>query len=114
METDTRMARLPKWAQDEIQRLENSNAYLRKKLEAGPEDSNTFVQSHTHPSTPLGESPTIRFVLSDEDEWIDIEVTPTESSLSELTVRCNSNSGRTGRIAVLPVVSKVIIVRAVP
>lgn len=58
-----RMARLPSWARQEIERLERTVADLENRIAVGPEDSDTFVVGYSRPDTPLGERTTIRFNL---------------------------------------------------
>lgn len=60
---------LPKWARDELARLERDLEWWQAKATAGPDDSDTFVQELTldmgtaegHDGRPLGRRPTIRF-----------------------------------------------------
>lgn len=76
MRTLTRdVTKLPKWAQDEIARLTGNVAYWKQKAEAGPENADTFVDSHfDSPGKPLGQSPRISFRLDPEDWQETIEV----------------------------------------
>lgn len=60
---------LPKWAQNEISRLERDLAYERDKLAQGPENSNTFAEPYATTPRPLGENPNIEFRLG--DKWGD-------------------------------------------
>lgn len=61
-----REARLPKWAQDELNHLRNRVETLTKMANAGPEDSNTFA-SHlgSQVQRPLGADPMIDFYLDE-------------------------------------------------
>lgn len=67
LEQARRRARLPQWAQQELARLESSVADLKRKLTAGPEDSDTFVDHMGHMErTPLGQRPRVTFHLDEE------------------------------------------------
>ena len=63
------VTKLPKWAQQEISRLERDLAYARAKLAAGPEDSNTFAEPYGAAPRPLGTGTLIRFQLGDPEDW---------------------------------------------
>lgn len=53
--------RLPKWAQQELSRLERDLEHFQAKLREGPEDSNTFADPYGDAPRPLGASPVIEF-----------------------------------------------------
>lgn len=57
--------RLPKWAQREIRRLTNDVEHLRTRLEAGPEDSDTFADAFSESKRPLGRGTQIEFRFGD-------------------------------------------------
>jgi hypothetical protein len=61
------LTKLPKWAQTLIAVLESDIRYLKAKVEAGPENSNTFADPHADPPRPLGQSPNIQFMLGRDD-----------------------------------------------
>ena len=54
-------SKLPKWAQLEIERLTSNVEYWKKKVEVGPDDSDTFVRQSYDSAQPLGDSPRIEF-----------------------------------------------------
>jgi hypothetical protein len=54
------LARLPKWAQNEITRLRADLEYNEKKLAAGPADSLVFADPYSDTPRPLG-NPTVEF-----------------------------------------------------
>ena len=58
------ITKLPKWAQQEIKRLNQDLAYYRSKLQVGPDDSNTFADPYSDARRPLGHDTTIEFVLT--------------------------------------------------
>lgn len=64
-----REAKLPKWAQQELGRLRRDLEAAQKRLTAGPEDSDTFVQSYSYGDIPLGDSPSILFKVG--ESWQD-------------------------------------------
>ena len=59
-------AKLPKWAQQELQRLEQDLAHAEEKLAAGPEDSNTFADPYADAARPLGRDTTVEFRFGPE------------------------------------------------
>lgn len=70
-ERDVRFAKLPKWAQAEVDRLTRDVAYWKRKATAGPEGSNTFIDAFpAEERTPLGDSPQIAFTFG--DRWHDM------------------------------------------
>jgi hypothetical protein len=63
---------LPKWARDEIERLERSVEYWKTKYSVGPEDSDTFVWGGGiggEHDKPLGKGPNIEFHVNGSDRW---------------------------------------------
>lgn len=63
---DARFARLPKWAQRELKRLESSVDYYKAKLEVGPEGSDTFFDAGPETQQPLGEGVSVTFYTDPE------------------------------------------------
>jgi hypothetical protein len=59
------LSKLPKWAQQEISRLRANEKHLRRRIEAGPEDSNVFAEPYSDSPTPLGKDTTIEFRFGD-------------------------------------------------
>lgn len=98
----TKIERLPKWAQAHIEKLKRDLAYAHAKLEAGPEDSDTFADPHHDVQRPLGKRPTIAFQMG-EDRWDRILIYRTEDG--ELDI-CGS-----GILAVMPRASNSLRVR---
>lgn len=60
-----RRAKLPKWAQHELERLERDLAYAKKRLADGPEDSRVFADPYSDPPRPLGRDTSIDFKLGE-------------------------------------------------
>lgn len=90
-------ARLPKWAQQEIDRLERDLDDARAKLSAGPEDSDTFADPYSEQARrPLGQGPTIMFKLGERNE-IRCRVEHDHRGRAYLDVNASS-----GRLAILP------------
>lgn len=67
MITDEQMAKLPKYAQSEIEVLRSNVASLERKLSAGPEDSNAFLDPYRDAPRPLGKDPVIQFRDTPDD-----------------------------------------------
>lgn len=62
------VSKLPKWAQQRIDVLEqNIDAWKRRAL-AGPDDADTFAM-HLGEQAPLGSGTTVRFVLGDDPRY---------------------------------------------
>jgi hypothetical protein len=62
-------ARLPKWAQHRLQKLESDVAYYAAKLAEGPQDSDTFANPHSDIAMrPLGMGTLIRFSITTRDD----------------------------------------------
>jgi hypothetical protein len=58
------VTKLPKWAQFEIQRLEQDNATYLARLSEGP-DSDTFADPYSDAKRPLGKGTIIQFDLGE-------------------------------------------------
>lgn len=76
---DPREERLPKWAQQEIDKLRRDLKYAERKLGTGPGNSNTFTDPHADVQRPLGKSPTVRFWFTEDREhnhshYIDVRI----------------------------------------
>lgn len=63
--TPEQLNKLPKYVAQEIERLSGNVEYLRRKLQAGPEDSNAFLDPHSEEPRPLGKNPVIKFQSGD-------------------------------------------------
>ena len=61
-----RIAKLPKWARQEIERLEKNVAHYVAQLTAGDGDSDTFANPYSTAKRPLGRGTTIEFVLGQD------------------------------------------------
>jgi hypothetical protein len=62
-------ARLPKWAQRRLQKLENDVAFYTAELAEGPENSDTFADPHSDTARrPLGTGTLIRFAITKRDD----------------------------------------------
>lgn len=61
------VSKLPKWAQQEIDRLKRDLTDALDEIAAGPEDSDTFANPYSNAPRPLGKEPTIEFVLDNSD-----------------------------------------------
>lgn len=61
--TERDITKLPVWAQRKIEVLQRDISYLNSKLAAGPENSNTFADPYSSAPRPLGDSPTVEFVV---------------------------------------------------
>jgi hypothetical protein len=73
--TPEQFARLPKWAQREIEQLNGNVDHWKAKAQIGPEGSNTFVDSGLNDEKPLGHGPRIRFQLGDRwDEKVEAHI----------------------------------------
>lgn len=58
---DARYERLPKWAQQEIVRLERDLAYAKARLADDPGNSRVFADPYSDPPRPLGYDTAIDF-----------------------------------------------------
>ena len=54
-------AKLPKWAQQELRRLEADLRDAHARLGAGPDDSDTFADPYADAPRPLGKGTTVEF-----------------------------------------------------
>ena len=104
---DLKFDRLPKWAQNRIEQLESSVGYWQKKANVGPENSDTFIQSHVSEDKPLGRGETILFTLPTGllGNHHKIEVT---NQGTRVQVRVGGDES----IIVRPVVSNVVTITA--
>ena len=91
------VTKLPKWAQQEIERLERDVEHFQATLSVGPDDSNTFADPYSSAPRPLGHGTTIEFVMTDGTR---IRVRAERNSVSGAYDRIDVNGGDT--IAVLP------------
>lgn len=66
-ENAARLAKLPKWAQQELASQEATIRHLRGRLAVGPEESNAFLDPYAEPPRPLGRNPVIEFGDRDQD-----------------------------------------------
>ena len=66
---DRDKTKLPKWAQSEIDRLERDLASAYKKLNAGPDNSDTFADTYSETRRPLGQGTSISFEPIGSDGW---------------------------------------------
>lgn len=73
--TPEEFARLPKYAQHRIVKLENDLAAAHRRLAIGPEESRVFLDPHNRTPRPLGESPKLRFYPHGKaGPYIDVEM----------------------------------------
>lgn len=98
------ISKLPRWAQQHIEILERDLAYWRGKAEAGPEESNTFVDGYTNSGrnggTPLGMNTAVRFEVSERDYFL-VEMDGT-------ALRVHGTARGNSALAVLPRSNNVI------
>lgn len=66
---DARFERLPKWAQQEIERLERDLAYAKERLAEGDSESRVFADPYADPPRPLGYDTAVEFRFG--DHWSD-------------------------------------------
>jgi hypothetical protein len=96
------LAKLPRWAQQEIERLTRNEAHYAAKLRAGPEDSDTFADPYSDSARrPLGRGTTIEFVLGQDRFGRDKRINVRTEAQHDGTVVLDV-SGSNSRIAVLP------------
>lgn len=96
------VAKLPKWAQREIDRLESDVRHYRARLAAGPEDSDTFADPYSDGARrPLGKGTLIEFTFG--PGWAD----KIQASLDGDTLRIRGGSG----LAVYPSASNSINIK---
>lgn len=101
---DDRLAKLPVYAQDEINMARRYIAELEAELEAlvNPDHSvTTFADPHASRPKPIGDNPTVRHRLADGSE---IEVT---CQPHKVTVSANGKSFHQ-RLVMVPQVSNVV------
>lgn len=80
-----RIAKLPKWARQEIERLEKNVAHYIAQLVAGDEDSDTFANPHSTAKRPLGRGTSIEFVLGQDKRGHDLAIRVRTESLRDGT-----------------------------
>lgn len=97
------ITKLPKWAQNEIQRLTRDLEDARSQLRAGPEDSDTFADPYSSAPRPLGKGPTIDFVFG--EHWGE----QFQARLEGKVLRVNGGNS----IAVLPRASNLVEIEIV-
>ena len=104
------VARLPKWAQAEIETLQMRLAGHKRQiaeLSAGPDDSNVLVSNYGYPDRLLGRDTRIRFLLGWDGY---IEVRHSRDDPGSLEVRA-SGTGLKGALHVIPQSSNAVRVR---
>jgi hypothetical protein len=94
--------KLPKYAQDELNRLRRDLAHAHAKLEAGPEDSDTFADPYLHPR-PLGKGESVEFRLNPQRK-VRVRIAQTHRG-PELDI--NADSG----LSIEPVAANAIRIR---
>lgn len=93
---------LPKWAQDEIARLERKVEHWHKKATAGPEDSDVFVVNFGAEDQPLGLARLLRFEVDNGSFYV-------EPGSDHLRVSLRPHPTRPSNyISVRPVLSNVV------
>lgn len=98
--TQYQMEKMPRYAASEIKRLSGDLDAANARLAAGPEDSDTFSDQYTGPSTPLGKGARIRFIPAPH-QYIDAQ-------LKEGILEIRAQSDIRTHIAVMPRVSNSI------
>lgn len=101
-----RFERLPKWAQQEIERLQRSVEWWQQQASVGPEDSTVFAEPHSDAPRPLGTDPVVRF-QNPLDPQSMLDVMRMKPGSAVLEIRSNQ-----GAIEVSPQSGNVIRVRA--
>lgn len=97
---DSRRERLPKWAKQELTRLERDLAYAKERLAEGDEDSRVFADPYSDTPRPLGHDTSIEFVLG--PKWGD-----------KINVRIDGHGIKVAggnRLAVIPNASNVVYI----
>lgn len=102
------ITKLPLWAQNKIQVLQNRLDSANAKLAAGPEDSNAFANPYSDAPQPLGKDPNIVFQIPnprspDAHPW-QFRVTLEDDQLYV-------NASGSGEMVVLPRASNAFYVR---
>jgi hypothetical protein len=95
------LSRLPKWAQDEIERLQRDLGYAQAKLAEGLEDSDTFADPYGAVMRSLGSGPLIRFGGEGHEGTFD-------ARWHEGALHIHGNAGMRGEMVILPQVSNSI------
>ena len=68
MQKERNRATLPKWAQNELARLERDLEYTRAKLAQAPDDSRVFANPYSDAPQPLGDAD-VEFRVNDHDKF---------------------------------------------
>ena len=105
------MERLPKWAQRRIEDQAKQIAALTNRiaeLSEGPADADVIEHDYLHPPRPIGKGKTIRFVMNDRGEYIEIHHARNNSGYLELR---GAGGQAAGSLAVQPQVSNVLRIR---
>jgi hypothetical protein len=69
--TKEQLARLPKFVQQEISRLEQNLEAAYAKIQAGPEGSNAWTSPYSDVyRAPIGKDPTVQYGDSDGDHFV--------------------------------------------
>jgi hypothetical protein len=108
--SEAQLARLPKWAQEEIGYQEQKIAELTARiaeLSAGPEDSDTIAMDYIYPDRPLGKGILIRFLMPGGGR---IEASVNRGSGS-LELRADADKADSQSLAVQPSASNSLRVR---
>jgi hypothetical protein len=110
--SEAQMARLPKWAYEEITRLRGETASLRSRLAGGFSESDTFVEHIAQGvSQPLGIEPLISFYTGEVERravgHIEATIVGPSGGSRRLQLRCP-----VGGLIVRPQSSNVITVEA--
>lgn len=108
--SDAMMARLPKWAQREIETLQMRLAEHQQRiteLSAGPENSNVIVSDYGYPDRLLGRDTRIRFLLG-EDGYIEVRHQRSNPGILEIV---SGGAGLKGALHITPQVSNAVRVR---
>ena len=72
--SSAQLSRLPRYAQQEIERLARDLESANAKLAAGPGDSDTFADPYSHTPRPLGTGARIRFGAPDSGQAFDVQL----------------------------------------
>jgi len=104
---------LPKFAQDEIRRLEREVAYWQGVASIGPENSRAFANPYSDAPQPLGSDPHVQFITVPGEEGtrrgkIKVCLRDRHDGSTELEVYTDEG------MLVKPQSSNVITVRSVP
>lgn len=98
--TPERLASLPKWARQEIERLQRNEEHYVAQLAAGPEDSDTFADPYSEARRPLGRGTTIQFVLGQNKYGHDMKIQARLEQKSDGSMLLDINAG--GLLQVFP------------